>query len=323
MSQRINRFYQKIVVSHLRKKFHHQNIHQIPRIKKIVINQGLGEVLQHSKKMNFSRLELTNIATQRVTVTKTRKAIAGFKIRKKIPVGLTVTLRGERIYAFFDRLINLALPRIRDFQGINQKSFDFRGNYNLGLIEQLMFPEISYDQVEQIRGIDISIVTNTNKDKECFFLLKKIGISFQTIFFLFLMTKDTFSETLTKIRNAVISGSSGVEVRKTRMIQILTEILLKEGFIEEILETHSKLKVRKQQLILFLRFKYRGTRRLPVITNLHIISCRRLRTYTKYKEVPKILGGMGLVILSTPQGLITNQISHYCKKGGEVICYVW
>jgi len=323
MSQRINRFYQEVVVAHLRKEFHYQNVHQIPRVKKIVINQGLGEVLQHSKKMDSSRLELTNIAAQRVTVTKARKAIAGFKIRRKIPVGLTVTLRGERIYAFFDRLINLALPRIRDFQGINQKSFDLRGNYNFGLIEQLMFPEISYDQVEQIRGIDISIVTSTNKDKECFSLLKKIGISFQTTLSLFLMTKDTLSETLTRIRNAVASGSSGVEVRKTRMIQTLAEILLKEGFIEEILETHSKLKVGKQQPILFLRLKYRGTRRLPAITNLHIISCRRLRTYTKYKEVPKILGGMGLVILSTPQGLITNRISHYCKKGGEVICYVW
>ena len=179
MSQRINRFYQKIVVAYLRKKFHHQNIHQIPRVKKIVINQGLGEVLQHSKKMNFSRLELTNIATQRVTVTKTRKAIAGFKIRKKIPVGLTVTLRGERIYAFFDRLINLALPRIRDFQGINQKSFDFRGNYNLGLIEQLMFPEISYDKVEQIRGIDISIVTTVNNNEGGLVLLKYLGIPVQ------------------------------------------------------------------------------------------------------------------------------------------------
>lgn len=178
MQQRLKRFYKRQVVSKLREKFRYKNVHQIPRLEKIVINQGLGEMIQNSKILESALSELTIIATQRVVVTKARKSIAGFKIRENIPVGLKVTLRGERIYAFLDRLINLALPRIRDFQGVNFKSFDGRGNYSLGLEEQLMFPEIVYDQIDQLRGIDVSVVIVSKTDKESFALLKSLGIPF-------------------------------------------------------------------------------------------------------------------------------------------------
>ena len=123
--------------------------------------------------------ELSIIASQRGVVTRSRKAIAGFKIREKMPVGVSVTLRGEKMYAFLDRLINLALPRIRDFQGVSPKSFDGRGNYSLGLEEQLMFPEINYDQIDQIRGMDISIITTCNSDEEGVALLKSLGMPFR------------------------------------------------------------------------------------------------------------------------------------------------
>lgn len=179
MRQRLKRFYQEKVVSQLVKRFSYKNIHQVPRLKKIVINRGLGQSAQNAKALESSLLELTIIATQRGVVTRSRKAIAGFKIREKAPVGLVVTLRSKRIYAFFDRLVNLALPRIRDFQGVSPRSFDGRGNYSLGLSEQFIFPEIRYDQIDQLRGIDISIVTTSNTDKEGLLLLKSLGIPVQ------------------------------------------------------------------------------------------------------------------------------------------------
>jgi large subunit ribosomal protein L5 len=163
------------------KDFSFKNIHQVPCIKKIVINQGLGEIAQNSKTLESSLSELTVIAAQRGVVTRSRKAVSGFKVREKIPVGLVVVLRHERIYAFFDRLVNLAFPRIRDFQGVNPRSFDGRGNYSLGLDEQFMFPEIRFDQVDQFRGIDISIVTTARTDEEGLALLKSLGIPFRNL----------------------------------------------------------------------------------------------------------------------------------------------
>jgi large subunit ribosomal protein L5 len=183
MRQRLKRFYNDHVVSQLRKQFIYRNVYQVPRLEKIVINRGLGETTQNAKILESSLFEITTISTQRGVVTRSKKAIAGFKIREKRPVGLIVTLRGERIYAFLDRLINLALPRIRDFQGVKVQSFDGRGNYNFGLREQLIFPEIQYDQIDQLRGIDISIVTTAWTDDEGLALLKALGIPFQLTFF--------------------------------------------------------------------------------------------------------------------------------------------
>lgn len=145
------------------------NIHEVPRIKKIVINRGLGA--QTSKMVEASLSELSIITAQTGIVTYSRKSVAGFKIREKVPIGIKVTLRGERIYAFFDRLVNLRLPRIRDFQGLSPKSFDKDGNYNIGLEEQLIFPEISYEQIDQLLGIDISIGITYGKSSNTMQLL--------------------------------------------------------------------------------------------------------------------------------------------------------
>jgi large subunit ribosomal protein L5 len=155
-----------------------QNLHQIPRVQKIVINRGLGEASSNTKLVDASSQELTLISGQRSRVTKARKSIAGFKIREDMPVGISVTLRGDRMYAFLDRLINLALPRIRDFQGLSAQSFDGNGNYSLGLKEQLMFPELDYDKIDKSRGMDISIITTAESDQEAFLLLKALGMPF-------------------------------------------------------------------------------------------------------------------------------------------------
>jgi large subunit ribosomal protein L5 len=154
------------------------NRHQIPQLEKIIINRGIGEASQNTKLVETSVDEITSLSSQKAVVTKSRKAIAGFKIREGVPVGIVVTLRGERMYGFLDRLIHLALPRIRDFQGLNPKSFDGHGNYSLGFKEQLMFPEIVYEKVSQARGLDISIVTTAHTDEEGLALLSLLGMPF-------------------------------------------------------------------------------------------------------------------------------------------------
>jgi large subunit ribosomal protein L5 len=179
MPQRLKNFYKNDVVPRLMETFQYPNIHQVPKVVKVVINRGLGESAQNAKSLDASLNELSIIAGQRGLVTRSKKAIAGFKVREGMPIGMTVTLRGERMYAFLDRLINLALPRIRDFQGISPRSFDGHGNYSLGVEEQLMFPEINYDKIEQVQGMDISIVTNCKKDEEGKALLVQFGMPFK------------------------------------------------------------------------------------------------------------------------------------------------
>ena len=178
MIQRLKTYYFETIIPKLNDKFHYKNSFQAPRIEKIVINRGLGDASQNAKILDSSLKELTLIAGQKGIITKSKKAIAGFKLRQKMPVGVSVTLRGERMYGFLDRLINLALPRIRDFQGIKVKSFDGHGNYSLGLEEQLMFPEVDYDKIDQIRGMDISIITTSKNDQEGLALLKEFGMPF-------------------------------------------------------------------------------------------------------------------------------------------------
>jgi large subunit ribosomal protein L5 len=172
--------YSDEIVPKLREQFNYTNIHQVPKVVKIIVNRGLGEASQNAKALESSINELAVITGQKPVVTRAKKAIAGFKLRKGMPVGVMVTLRGERMYAFLDRLINLSLPRIRDFRGVSAKSFDGRGNYSLGVREQLMFPEIEYDSIDQIRGMDISIVTSANTDEEGRALLKEMGMPFRT-----------------------------------------------------------------------------------------------------------------------------------------------
>ena len=180
MAQRLKKIYFQNIVPKLLEQFEYKNTLQAPRIQKIVINRGLGDASQNAKILDSSLKELTIIAGQKGVITRSKKAIAGFKLRQKMPVGVSVTLRGERMYGFLDRLINLALPRIRDFQGISPKSFDGHGNYSLGLEEQLMFPEIDYDKIDQIRGMDISIITTSRNDQEGLALLKEFGMPFKT-----------------------------------------------------------------------------------------------------------------------------------------------
>ncbi len=179
MSQRLKTLYLETIVPKLTEQFGYRNIHQVPKLEKIVLNRGLGEASQNAKALESSLSELAMIAGQRPVVTRARKAIAGFKIREGMPVGVMVTLRAERMYAFLDRLISLALPRIRDFRGVSPKSFDGRGNYSIGVREQLIFPEIDYDSVDQIRGLDIAIVTTASTDEEARALLKEMGMPFR------------------------------------------------------------------------------------------------------------------------------------------------
>ena len=178
--QRLKSFYLSNVIPNLQKRFGYKNVNQIPKIEKIVINRGFDESCQNSKVLDSLVNELSLIAGQKVVVSKAKKAIASFKVKENMPVGMFVTLRGDRMYSFLDRLINLALPRIRDFQGIKSKSFDGSGNFSLGLSEQLMFPEVDFDKVGKIQGMDISIITNCKTDKEAYFLLKELGMPFNS-----------------------------------------------------------------------------------------------------------------------------------------------
>lgn len=179
MSDRLKTLYQDTIVPKLKEQFGYTNIHQVPRVTKVTVNRGLGEASQNAKALESSLSELATITGQKPVVTRAKKAIAGFKIREGMPVGVMVTLRSQRMYSFLDRLINLALPRIRDFRGISPRSFDGRGNYTLGIREQLIFPEIDYDTIDQIRGMDISIITTANTDEEGRALLKEMGMPFR------------------------------------------------------------------------------------------------------------------------------------------------
>ena len=179
MPSRLKNLYQETIVPQLKDQFQYTNIHQVPKLVKVTVNRGLGEGAQNAKVLESSLSEIALITGQKPVVTRAKKAIAGFKIREGMPVGLMVTLRGNRMYAFVDRLISLALPRIRDFRGISAKSFDGRGNYTLGVREQLIFPEIEYDRIDQIRGMDISIITTAKTDEEGRALLKAMGMPFR------------------------------------------------------------------------------------------------------------------------------------------------
>ena len=162
----------------LQEKFAITNVMTIPKIEKITINIGLGEAVDNPKALDGAVDDITRIAGQKPVVTRAKKSIAGFKIREGMPIGVKVTLRGDRMYEFIDRLFNVALPRVRDFHGVSDKSFDGRGNYSLGLTEQLIFPEIDYDNVNRVRGLDIVIVTTANTDEEAHELLAQLGMPF-------------------------------------------------------------------------------------------------------------------------------------------------
>jgi large subunit ribosomal protein L5 len=175
---RVKELYVKTVVPALIKKFNYKNVNQVPKLVKITINSGLGDVKDNSKSVQLAQEELKLISGQKPILTNAKKSVANFKIREGQSVGMKVTLRGKRMYEFFDKFVSIALPRVRDFRGVSTKSFDGRGNYAMGVKEQLIFPEISYDQVEKIRGFDICITTTANTDEEARELLAMLGMPF-------------------------------------------------------------------------------------------------------------------------------------------------
>ena len=178
MSQTLRIYYKEKVIPLLTSQFKYENLHEVPKIIKITVNRGLGDASKNNKALETSVQEIAAITGQQPVITKARKSVAGFKIRDGMPVGIAVTLRKQLMYAFLERFIHLSLPRIRDFKGISVKGFDGRGNYNLGIREQLIFPEIEYDKVDQIRGMDISITTSAKTQQEGIALLKALGMPF-------------------------------------------------------------------------------------------------------------------------------------------------
>ena len=178
MSSRLKDIYQKEIVDALMKKFGYKNIMQVPKIEKVVINMGVGEAKENVKLLDAAVSDLETITGQKAVVTKAKKSVANFKIREGMPIGCKVTLRGDRMYEFVDRLINLALPRVRDFRGVNPNAFDGRGNYALGIKEQLIFPEIEYDKIDKIRGMDVIFVTTAKTDEEARELLAQFNMPF-------------------------------------------------------------------------------------------------------------------------------------------------
>jgi large subunit ribosomal protein L5 len=177
---RVRERYLKEVVPALRKEFGYKNVMAIPRISKVVINMGLGEATSNAKIVDVASDELSKIAGQKATVRRAKKSIAAFKVREGMPVGAMVTLRGDRMYEFIDRLVSIALPRVRDFKGISGKGFDGRGNYTLGLRDQIIFPEIDYMKVDKARGMNVSVVTTAKTDEEARKLLQLIGLPFRS-----------------------------------------------------------------------------------------------------------------------------------------------
>jgi large subunit ribosomal protein L5 len=175
---RMKDLYANTVVSALMKQFNYTSVMQVPRIDKIVVNMGVGDAVANPKLLDEAVVELQTITGQKAVITKAKKSIANFKLREGMPIGAKVTLRGERMYAFLDKLVNVSLPRVRDFRGVSSEAFDGRGNYTLGVKEQLIFPEINYDKVNKVRGMDIVIVTTAQNDEEGRALLSSLGMPF-------------------------------------------------------------------------------------------------------------------------------------------------
>jgi large subunit ribosomal protein L5 len=176
---RLKQKYREEITQALMKKFNYSSPMQVPKVEKVVINMGVGEAVQNPKVLDGAVEDLTLISGQKPVITRAKKSIAGFKLREGMPIGCKVTLRGDRMYYFLDKLFNVALPRVRDFRGVSPKSFDGRGNYTLGLKEQLIFPEIDYDKVDKVRGMDVIIVTTAETDEEARELLAQLGMPFR------------------------------------------------------------------------------------------------------------------------------------------------
>lgn len=176
---RMKEFYEKTVAPKLIKEFNYTNTNQVPRLVKISLNMGLGEAIQNAKILDSAAAEMAAISGQKAVITKARRSVAAFKLREGMPIGVTVTLRRDKMFYFLDKLVNIVLPRVRDFRGVSPKAFDGRGNYTLGIKEHIIFPEIDYDKIDKIKGLNISIVTTAKTDEEARFFLTELGMPFR------------------------------------------------------------------------------------------------------------------------------------------------
>jgi large subunit ribosomal protein L5 len=181
MSSRLREKYRSEVVNALKERYNYSSVMQVPKIEKVVLNMGLGEAVQNSRAIQNAEYALTQIAGQKPRVNRSKKSIAAFKVRAGVPVGLSVTLRRDRMYDFLDRLIAVALPRVKDFRGVSRKGFDGRGNYTLGITDQSVFPEVDFEKLDKIRGMDVSIVTSATNDEQALSLLEVLGIPFRKV----------------------------------------------------------------------------------------------------------------------------------------------
>ena len=181
MSARLKEMYEKDITESMIKRFGYKNRMQVPRPKKIVLNMGIGQAIQNPKAMDGAVTDLSKITGQRPSIRRAKKSVSNFKLRSGMPIGCMVTLRQDRMFEFFDRFLTVAIPRIRDFRGLSPDSFDGRGNYSVGIQEQIIFPEIDYDSIDEVRGLDVTIVTSAKTDEEAFELLKGFGMPFRTV----------------------------------------------------------------------------------------------------------------------------------------------
>lgn len=180
MTVRLRQAYHSQIIPLLMKERGYKNVYQVPRLEKIVINMGLGEAIANPKILDSATAELAALAGQKPVITRAKKAIANFKLRKGLPIGCVVTLRGDRMYEFLDRLLNVALPRVRDFKGVSDKAFDGRGNYSLGIREQIIFPEVDLDKIDKVKGMTINVCTTAKTDDEARLLLRALGVPFRS-----------------------------------------------------------------------------------------------------------------------------------------------
>ena len=384
MTSRLHERYAAEVVPALQKQFEYRNANQVPRLSKIVVNIGLGEALTNAKALDAAIGDLSTITGQKPIVTKAKRSIAQFRLRTGNSIGAKVTLRGERMWDFLDRLTTLALPRIRDFRGVPGKSFDGRGNYSLGMREQLAFPEIDYDKVDRLRGLEISIVTTAKTDEEFEEapraprhalrvvtageerhgkeiddrqgkaqsqaqgagvppLLRvrattRLHATVRAVPHLLpgacapgraarrhevelvgrpMNISDPIADMLTRVRNASRARHTEVVVPASRTKREIARILKDEGFIADVNEEQDGAAA-----VLRLTLKYVDGK-VPVVSGLKRISKPGLRVYARKTDIPRVLGGLGIVIVSTSQGIMTGQQARQAQLGGEVLAYVW
>ena len=309
---RLKEQYQNEIIDAMIKKFGYKNIMEVPKLDKVVINMGVGEAKDNAKALDSAVADMEKITGQKAVLTRAKNSVANFKIREGMAIGCKVTLRGEKMYEFVDRLINLALPRVRDFRGVNPNAFDGRGNYALGIKEQLIFPEIEYDKVDKVRGMDVIFVTTANTDEEARELLTQFNMPFT------MTMSDPIADMLTRIRNANTAKHDTVDVPASKMKIAIADILVNEGYITkyDIVEEGNFNTIR-------ITLKYGADKNEKVISGIKKISKPGLRVYAGKDELPRVLGGLGTAIISTNQGVITDKEARKLGVGGEVLCFVW